>query len=117
MILKPVSGPFLQLTERAVEGARRLLASQADESAKLRVLVSGGGGCADFDYSFIVDTDQNDEDHVADFAGVTILTDPISRQRLAGARIDFVEELDGSRFVIVKPKLSVQRSCASRPAH
>ena len=103
-----------ELTKRAVDAARSLLHAQGDRSLKLRLLVSAGSGCAvGPDCRFIFELEQNDEDWVADYGELSVLVDPMSRSHLEGSRIDFVDELDGSRFVILNLNPSIPR-CSVR---
>ena len=45
--------------------------------------------------------------------GVTLLVDSMSQQYLAGARVDYEEGLDGSRFVIQNPNAQSTCGCGS----
>jgi iron-sulfur cluster insertion protein len=44
---------------------------------------------------------------------VTLLIDPMSIQYLAGAEIDYKEDLEGSRFVIRNPNAATTCGCGS----
>ena len=45
--------------------------------------------------------------------GVTLLVDPMSIQYLAGAEIDYKEDLEGARFVIRNPQAATTCGCGS----
>ena len=45
--------------------------------------------------------------------GVTLLIDPMSLQYLAGAEIDYQENIEGAQFVIKNPNASSTCGCGS----
>jgi iron-sulfur cluster insertion protein len=45
--------------------------------------------------------------------GVTLLIDPMSIQYLAGAEIDYREDIEGAQFVIRNPNASTTCGCGS----
>ena len=76
----------------------------------LRIYVQGGG-CSGFQYGFIFDENTEEGDTVVKEEGVTVLVDPMSMQYLAGASVNFVEELMGSKFVISNPNAKTSCGC------
>ena len=48
-----------------------------------------------------------------DYKGATLLVDPLSYQYLVGAKVDYVENLEGSRFVVNNPMASTTCGCGS----
>jgi iron-sulfur cluster insertion protein len=44
---------------------------------------------------------------------VRLVIDPLSFQYLAGAEVDFKEDLQGSRFVVVNPNASSTCGCGN----
>lgn len=99
------------LTEQA---ARRIHAILAAESpgAVFRVSVEGGG-CSGFQYRFAVDPAPADEDALVEQAGVRVAIDPASLGFLAGARIDFVDDLMGQSFRIENPAAVSSCGCGT----
>jgi len=89
-----------------------LIAEDGNENLKLRVFVTGGG-CSGFEYGFTFDEDKDDEDTAIENAGVTLLVDPMSYQYLEGAQIDFMEDLQGSRFVVTNPNAETTCGCGN----
>jgi len=77
----------------------------------LRVAVEGGG-CSGFQYDIKLDDAQAD-DLVLERAGQKVLVDAVSLPFLAGAVIDFSEELIGARFVIQNPNASASCGCGT----
>jgi iron-sulfur cluster insertion protein len=108
----PRAGHGLTLAESA---AKRLaaLAESEGRSVMLRVAVDGGG-CSGFQYGFTFDENEEEGDTCVETRGVKLLVDPMSFQYLAGAEIDYKEDLEGAQFVIRNPNATT--TCAPRPA-
>ncbi|WP_298674940.1 iron-sulfur cluster assembly accessory protein [uncultured Lentibacter sp.] len=75
----------------------------------LRVAVEGGG-CSGFQYEIKLDTPAP-EDLVLEGAGEKVVIDTVSQPFLTGAKIDYVQELIGARFVIDNPNASSSCGC------
>src|SRR5215467_3051997 len=101
----------LALTERAARRVREILKAEAPGSM-LRVSVAGGG-CSGFQYKFDVVTAQAEDDLVLARDGVTVLVDAVSVQYMAGAEIDFVDDLIGSSFRIKNPVATASCGCGT----
>lgn len=99
------------LTEQA---AKRILAILAREApgAVFRVAVEGGG-CSGFQYQFAVDPAPGDEDAIVERDGARVAIDPASMGFLAGARIDFVDDLMGQSFRIDNPNATASCGCGT----
>ncbi|OJH44203.1 iron-sulfur cluster insertion protein ErpA [Paracoccus sp. SM22M-07] len=98
-----------KVTERAFQ---RLAQINADrESLPLRVAVSGGG-CSGFQYDIRFDQPEAD-DLILENDGQKVVVDPVSLPFLAGAVIDFSDELIGARFVIENPNASSSCGCGT----
>jgi len=106
------TAPSLVFTERAAERVRRLMQEENRPDAKLRVYITGGG-CSGFQYGFNLEEAANDDDARIDSAGVTLLVDPMSFQYLMGAEVDFIDDLQGARFVVRNPNASTTCGCGS----
>ncbi len=103
--------PPVSLTDSAARRIAAILADEADGSM-LRVAVSGGG-CSGFQYGFTFDDTRAEDDLVIEKNGVTVLIDSMSLMYLAGAEIDFVDDLIGSSFQIRNPNTTSQCGCGS----
>ena len=77
----------------------------------LRVAVAGGG-CSGFQYDIRMD-DASTDDLVLEGDGQKVLVDPVSLPFLAGATIDWSDELIGARFVIENPNASSSCGCGT----
>ena len=91
----------ISLTRAAAAHLNRL-SREAGHDVMLRVLVEGGG-CSGFQYVLDLTDQPNPEESKITFDGATALVDEISAPLMAGAMIDYVEELVGSQFKILNP--------------
>lgn len=102
----------INLSARAVQKVRNLLAEEENDQLKLRVFITGGG-CSGFQYGFTFDEITADDDTALETDGVTLLVDPLSLQYLVGSVVDYTEGLEGSRFVVNNPNASATCGCGS----
>jgi iron-sulfur cluster insertion protein len=100
----------MQLTEGAARKVKSLVTEEGNPNLKLRVFVTGGG-CSGFQYGFSFDEAVNDDDTIVTNDGAKLLVDPLSIQYLMGARVDYVEGLQGSRFVVENPMATTTCGC------
>jgi iron-sulfur cluster insertion protein len=82
--------------DRYAAGARCVRAAEDNDALKLRVFVQGGG-CSGLQYGFTFDDKQNADDTAVEM----------------GAKIDYKEDLEGSRFIINNPNASTTCGCGS----
>jgi iron-sulfur cluster insertion protein len=101
----------VELSERAAKRINALLATEA-QGAALRVGV-GGGGCSGFQYTYSVEAAPGAEDVTIERDGAKVVVDPVSLTYLAGARIDFVEDLMGQSFRIENPNAASSCGCGA----
>lgn len=126
-------------TDNAAKKVNQLIQEEDNPALNLRVFVQGGG-CSGFQYGFtfddvineddtvikklIVSSDkQGDDDQGDDDQGdggssggteVKLLIDPMSLQYLAGAEIDYREDVkSGAQFVIRNPNAKTTCGCGS----
>lgn len=102
----------LSISEAAASKVRELIEDEGNEKLKLRVFVTGGG-CSGFSYGFTFDEDSADDDAAIERDGITVLVDPMSYPYLAGAQIDYREDLSGAQFVIDNPNASSTCGCGN----
>ena len=103
---------LLTLTDNASAKVQSLVEEEGNPDLKLRVFVTGGG-CSGFQYGFSFDEDVNDDDTVINNKGASLLVDPLSFQYLVGAKIDYVEGLEGARFIVDNPMAATTCGCGS----
>jgi iron-sulfur cluster assembly accessory protein len=100
----------VNVTERA---ANRIceIAGQANLKA-LRVSVNGGG-CSGFQYEFALADQAMPDDLVIERNGARVLIDPVSLPFMAGATVDFVDDLIGQSFRIENPMAKSSCGCGT----
>ena len=91
-----------------------LSAEAGQEGAKqaLRVAVLAGG-CSGFQYRFELDAAPQDDDVVIEKSGAKVFVDPASLELLAGAELDYTDELMGSHFTIRNPNATSSCGCGT----
>ena len=102
----------LIFTDAAARKVGQLISEEGNDSLKLRVFISGGG-CSGFQYGFTFDENVEEGDARIEKEGVTLLVDPMSVQYLAGAEIDYKEDLEGAQFIIRNPNAATTCGCGS----
>ena len=84
----------LIFTANAAHKVAALIAEEGDPNLKLRIYIQGGG-CAGFQYGFTLDDQIETQDQIYTTEGVALLIDQQSARYLSGAKIDYVEDLQG----------------------
>jgi iron-sulfur cluster insertion protein len=102
----------LKFSDAAAARVKQLIAEEKNPDLKLRVSVSGGG-CSGFQYGFEFDEQVKAGDTEIKKDGVVLLVDASSMQYLADAEVDFLDGLEGSRFVISNPNAKTTCGCGS----
>ncbi|HLE50684.1 MAG TPA: iron-sulfur cluster insertion protein ErpA [Anaerolineales bacterium] len=112
VLLEQTQTDQITLTDAAADAVRELLAKRNLEGYALRVFVSGGG-CSGFQYGMALEGNVRENDLAIDQHGVKVVVDEISINYLAGATIDYVDELMGSGFKIENPNAVSSCGCGS----
>ena len=99
-------------SDRAAGKVAELIEDEGNDMLKLRVFITGGG-CSGFSYGFTFDEEVAEDDAVIEREGVTMLVDAMSYQYLAGAEIDYREDLQGAQFVVTNPNASSTCGCGN----
>lgn len=99
---------MIEVTSKAINHIKQIMASEGKENFGLRVGVRSGG-CSGLSYQMSFEQEPLANDHVLEFDGVRIFIDVFSAMYLQGTRLDFTDGLDGSGFVFENP--NAQRSC------
>ncbi len=102
----------LEFTPSAAAKVKQLIATESDDSLMLRVYIQGGG-CSGFQYGFEFDKETEVDDIVVEQDGVKLLVDPMSMQYLMGSKLTYIEDLQGSRFVVENPNAATTCGCGS----
>jgi iron-sulfur cluster assembly accessory protein len=101
----------ITVTDRAARKIGEILRREP-AGTMLRVSVEGGG-CSGFQYKFDTERAKADDDTVIEKSGATVLIDPVSVNYMAGAEIDFVDDLIGSAFKVNNPQATASCGCGT----
>jgi iron-sulfur cluster assembly accessory protein len=99
------------ISSRAAKRIAAILAAE-DHPTMLRLAVTGGG-CSGYSYNFALDDARLDGDLLLEEAGARILIDPVSLDFLAGAEIDFSDDLMGQSFKVNNPNATSSCGCGT----
>jgi len=102
----------LVFTDRAAAKVQHLVDEEGNHELKLRVFVTGGG-CAGFQYGFTFDELVADDDAIIENGDVSLVVDSMSYQYLVDGVVDYVEGLEGSRFIVDNPNAETTCGCGS----
>ena len=108
----PEGAPPLNVSDAVVSKVGAMLTEEGDPNLKLRIFVTGGG-CSGFQYGFAFDDEAKADDVRVERGPITVVVDAISLQYLAGAEIDYEDNLEGARFVIRNPNAASTCGCGS----
>lgn len=103
---------MITISESAKEKIKDILYNEGNPNLSLRTFVQGGG-CSGFTYGFTLDQDVNDDDFQIPLDEFKVLVDGMSMQYLAGAEIDYKQDLMGSSFTINNPNATATCGCGS----
>ncbi len=102
----------IHFSERAAQRVKEMLAEKDGAPALLRVYVEGGG-CSGFQYGFAFEEEAAEDDIKVETDGVTLLVDPLSSQYLEHATVDYIDDLQGARFLVDNPNANTTCGCGS----
>jgi len=103
----------LTVTETCWDRILDVIVDNGEPELKLRAFVQGGG-CSGFQYGFTLDEAINEDDFVINGPNnVQILIDSVSYQYLAGATLDYKNDVMGSSFVVNNPNAKASCGCGS----
>lgn len=99
-------------SDNAAKKVADLMVEEKNPQLKLRVYITGGG-CSGFSYGFTFDDKHKEGDSAVENNGVQLVIDPMSYQYLIGATVDYLEDLQGARFIIHNPNAKTTCGCGS----
>jgi iron-sulfur cluster assembly protein len=103
---------MITLTPTAINKVKEILEMQDPKPAGLRIAVVGGG-CSGFTYSMAFENNPGLLDKTYDFDGLKVFIDQASMLYLDGAKVDYVETLEGSGFKFDNPNVKSTCGCGS----
>ncbi|ALD15171.1 iron--sulfur cluster insertion protein ErpA [Buchnera aphidicola (Aphis glycines)] len=110
--MKSIINHHIQLTNNAVKKIKNFTLIKKNKNLKLRIYILGGG-CSGFTYQFIFEEKINKDDIVIQKEDVYLIIDPISLQYLDGGKIDYIENLEGSKFIVYNPNAKNTCGCGA----
>jgi len=102
----------IQFSDAAAAKVKELITEEENLNLKLRVYVTGGG-CSGFSYGFTFDEKINPGDTVIEKNKVIMVVDAMSLQYLVDGVVDYVDGLEGSRFLVNNPNATTTCGCGS----
>jgi iron-sulfur cluster assembly protein len=110
---KPVLSEEVDLTPKAVDQVRKIMAeNNIPAHHGLRLSVKGGG-CSGLSYVLGFDEKAGEKDFVRECSGVKVFIDPKSLFYLSGTVLDFSDGLNGKGFVFNNPQAAKTCGCGS----
>jgi iron-sulfur cluster insertion protein len=103
---------MITISASAKTKIKDLLYEEGNPKLSLRTFVQGGG-CSGFSYGFTFDEIMNEDDFEVPLDEFRVLIDAMSMQYLAGAEIDYKDELMGASFTIKNPNATTTCGCGS----
>ncbi|WMY95028.1 MAG: iron-sulfur cluster insertion protein ErpA [Arsenophonus sp.] len=102
----------IKFTDTAANKIKLLIKDNKNPNLHFRVYIIGGG-CSGFKYGFVFDDKIEKGDFKIKNKGVELIIDPMSFQYILGGCVDYVEGLEGSKFVVVNPNAKITCGCGS----
>ena len=98
------------ITNKAAEKLKEVLKENSKEGSGLRVEIVPGG-CSGFQYGLELDDSTTDLDLTFEEKGVKIIVSKDNMQFLKGAKLDYVDSLQGGGFKISNPNVKSGSGC------
>jgi iron-sulfur cluster assembly accessory protein len=102
--------PVFTLTPKAAEMVKTIMKNEGKETAGLRVSVMPGG-CSGYTYGLDFADASTSEDIVVEQHGVKVFINEDIEPLISGAKLDFVESLQGAGFVLDNPNAQSHCGC------
>ena len=100
----------ITLTPAAATKLQTLLTEKGEADTGLRVFVSGGG-CSGMQYGMSIESEIREFDEVFESEGIKLIVDANSLMYLAGAQVDYVDNMMGGGFAINNPNAMSTCGC------
>ncbi|WP_339044844.1 iron-sulfur cluster insertion protein ErpA [Candidatus Zinderia endosymbiont of Aphrophora alni] len=100
----------ISLTNKAILRIKSIIKKKKE--LKLRIFIKGGG-CSGFKYGFILEKLVNFDDIIIILNDIQLLVDFISYQYLIGSKIDYYDDINGSKFIVNNPNAITTCGCGS----
>lgn len=100
---------MIEVTTEAVEKLKSIMIDEDAMDSALRVVVVPAGDGVQ--YMLTLESEQHDDDILTEIDGVRVLIDADSAPIMEGAKIDYVEDLMRSGFIIDNPNITMSGGC------
>lgn len=100
----------IHISARAAQKVKDFLKQQEKKDTGLRIIVAAGG-CSGMQYQFAFETEKKDDDFIIVKDDISFYIDEDSLNFLKGARIDYVETLQGAGFKVSNPNAKSSCGC------
>ena len=100
---------MIEVTTEAVEKLKAIMVDEEAMDTALRVVVVPAGDGVQ--YMLTLESEQHDDDVLTEIDGVRVLVDADSAPIMEGAKIDYIEDLMRSGFVIDNPNVAMSSGC------
>ena len=98
------TAPLINITPLAAEKFEDVLSKNEETGSMLRVMVIPGGH-GGFQYVLGIEKEPKEDDLIIDSENIKVLVDSESAPLVEGAKIDYLDDLMRSGFVISNPNL------------
>ena len=99
-------------SDSAAGRVAQLIKEEKNPELRLRVYITGGG-CSGFSYGFTFDENLKEGDSGVYNQGEQLVIAPMSYQYLMGSTVDYLEDLQGARFIVSNPNAKTTCGCGS----
>lgn len=103
---------MINLTEAAQTKLVEIVSRENNPDLRVRMYVTGGG-CSGMQYGFEITPEYSEDDFVFPVMSSSVVIDPISMQYVEGITVDYIDDLNGARFVMNNPKAQTTCGCGS----
>jgi iron-sulfur cluster insertion protein len=103
---------LMEITPAASAKMHEIIQQENMNGKGVRIYVEGGG-CSGFQYGFAFDEARETDFRLPMKEGFEVLVDSFSMNYLRGARVDYVETVEGSGFKITNPNATGTCGCGS----
>ncbi|AZP36141.1 Iron-sulfur cluster insertion protein ErpA [Candidatus Annandia adelgestsuga] len=100
----------IKFTKSAYKKIKKLSLQNKNKNLNFRIYIQGGG-CSGFKYGFFFDKNLSNYDIFIKNKNIIIIIDKISIQYIIGSTIDYIENLEGSKFIVNNPNAKNNCSC------
>ncbi len=102
---------MMTITRKAEEKILELM-QEDQETVGLRVYVKGGG-CHGYQYGMSLESSMQEDDTFVEQGDIKVIMDSQSAPLLVGTEVDYVDQTQGSGFVMKNPTAKTTCGCGS----